>query len=448
MTLETGSRLGHYQVTTFLGEGGMGRVYRATDTRLNRSVALKLLPDAFAEDPDRLARFRREAQVLASLDHPNIAAIHGLEESAGTLALVLELVEGPTLSEVIAARRKPGRGLELDEALPIARQIAAALQAAHDRGIIHRDSKPSNIKVTPDGVVKVLDFGLAKALAPDSEAVGANVSQSPTITSPAAMTRAGVLLGTAAYMSPEQAKGRAADKRSDVWALGCVLFEMLTGRRAFEGEDVSDTLANVLKSQPDWTALPSNVPSAIRTVLQRCLEKDRGRRVSDASTVAFVLEEPSSAATPVGSGALAQESPGPTRRWLLPLVAAVAAATLSGFLVWRLTPSQPTPEVVRLTAPLSDDGVVNAPTGQHTIAISPDGSRLVYVVNGRLFLRELAQSSLGSSPSPMADEAFTLRCFHRTANHLPSLPPIARSNAWPRAGARPRRFAASTKCGA
>jgi serine/threonine protein kinase len=297
MALESGSRLGHYEVTTFIGEGGMGRVYRATDTRLNRHVALKTLPEAFAADPDRLARFRREAQVLASLNHPNIAAIHGLEEDGGTHALVLELVEGPTLANRIALGPLP-----LDEAVPIARQIAAALQAAHEQGIIHRDLKPANIKVTSDGVVKVLDFGLAKALVSEPDGTAVQLSQSPTITSPAAMTRAGVLLGTAAYMSPEQAKGRAADRRSDVWSLGCVIFEMLAGRRAFEGDDVSDTLANVLKSQPEWNALPSSVPAAIRTVLRRCLEKDRARRVADAATVGFVLEEASTLGEPDGAG--------------------------------------------------------------------------------------------------------------------------------------------------
>ena len=238
MALEVGSRLGHYDVTALIGEGGMGQVYRATDTKLNRQVALKILPEAFASDPDRLARFQREAQVLASLNHPNIAQIHGLEESEGTRALVLELVEGPTLADRIAKGAIP-----FDEALPIARQIAEALEAAHEAGVIHRDLKPANIKVKDDGTVKVLDFGLAKALDTTHEG---DPSQSPTLT--AAATQMGVIMGTAAYMSPEQASGKPVDKRSDIWAFGAVLFEMLTGQRTFGGEDVSHTVAHVLTS--------------------------------------------------------------------------------------------------------------------------------------------------------------------------------------------------------
>src|SRR5262245_59192005 len=245
MPLAPGTRLGAYEVTAQIGEGGMGQVFRATDTKLKRQVAIKILPESFALDADRLARFRREAQVLASLNHPNIGAIYGFEESDGTQALVLELVEGPTLADRIAQGPIP-----LEEALPIAKQIAEALEAAHEQGIIHRDLKPANIKLRSDGVVKVLDFGLAKALEP--AAGSSSASQSPTITT-AAVTQAGLILGTAAYMAPEQAKGRAADKRSDIWAFGCVLYEMLTGLWAFGGEDVSDTLANVLKIDPNWS---------------------------------------------------------------------------------------------------------------------------------------------------------------------------------------------------
>jgi serine/threonine-protein kinase len=242
----------------------MGEVYRARDTKLNRDVALKVLPEALALDPDRLARFKREAQVLASLNHPNIAAIYGLEESDRVRALVLELVEGPTLADRIAHGAIP-----LDEALPIARQIADALEAAHEHGVVHRDLKPANIKVRADGAVKVLDFGLAKAFdgGPTS-----NLSQLPTITSPA-MTGVGVILGTAAYMSPEQARGKPVDKRADIWAFGCVLYEMLTGSRAFCGETVSETLADVMKSEPRWTALPPETPAALRSIVRRCLEK-------------------------------------------------------------------------------------------------------------------------------------------------------------------------------
>ncbi len=257
MSLSGGTRLGSYEILSALGAGGMGEVYRARDTRLDRDVAIKILPAAFAADAERVARFQREARVLASLNHPHIAAIYGLEDADGVKALVMELVEGEDLSQRLARGAIP-----LDEALPIAKQIAEALEAAHDQGIIHRDLKPGNIKLRADGTVKVLDFGLAKAMEPVGCAP--SISLSPTITTPAMMTGVGVVLGTAAYMSPEQAKGRAADKRSDVWSFGCVLYEMLTGRRAFRGEDVSDTLAEVLKGDPDWNALASNVPPTLR----------------------------------------------------------------------------------------------------------------------------------------------------------------------------------------
>ena len=254
MALEVGTRLGHYDVTSLLGEGGMGQVWQATDTQLNREVALKILPDAFASDPDRLARFKREAQILASLNHPNIAAIYGIEEAEGTRALVLELVEGPTLADRISKAPIP-----LDEALPIAKQIAEALEAAHEAGVIHRDLKPANIKVREDGTVKVLDFGLAKAL---SGGAGSDPSAAPTVT--AAATASGVILGTAAYMSPEQARGEAVDGRTDVWAFGCVLFEMVTGKRAFGGRGVSEVLADVLRGHPDWSVLPTETPTLLR----------------------------------------------------------------------------------------------------------------------------------------------------------------------------------------
>src|SRR5215475_11198359 len=285
MPLPSGTRLGPYEVTALLGAGGMGEVYRARDTKLNRDVALKILPDAFTLDSERIARFRREAQVLASLNHPNIAAIYGFEDSGNTHALVLELVEGPTLADRIAKGPIP-----LEEALPIAKLIAVALEAAHEQGIIHRDLKPANIKLRDDGTVKVLDFGLAKAMEPLS-AISPALTASPTITTPAQMTGVGMILGTAAYMSPEQAKGRLADKRSDIWAFGCVLYEMLTGKRAFEGEDVSDTLAAVLRGEPDWTALPSNTPMAVRTLLRRCLQKDPQKRLSHIAGASYALAD-------------------------------------------------------------------------------------------------------------------------------------------------------------
>src|SRR5574338_517485 len=261
MSLAPGSRIGPYEVQVLLGAGGMGEVYRARDTRLGRDVALKTLPGSFTHDPERLARFRREAQMLAALNHPHIGAIYGFEEIDGRHVLVLELVEGETLAHRVA--RGP---LPIDEALSIGQQIAEALLAAHEKGIIHRDLKPANVALTEHDSVKVLDFGLAKP----GEAAGSSgdLMNSPTLTSPTILSGVGVILGTAAYMSPEQAKGRAADKRSDVWAFGCLLFEMLTGRRPFEGEDVSDTIASVLRGEPDWNALPASLAPAIRLMIE------------------------------------------------------------------------------------------------------------------------------------------------------------------------------------
>ena len=270
MPLGPGTRLGPYEVVAAIGAGGMGEVYRARDTRLKRDVALKILPDSFADDPERIARFQREAEVLASLNHPNIAHIHGFEEVDGIKALVIELVEGPTLADRIAQS-----WLSLDEAFPIAKQIAEALEAAHEQGIIHRDLKPANVKVRPDGMVKVLDFGLAKAVEPVAGS-SPSISMSPTLTTPA-MTQAGMILGTAAYMSPEQARGRSVDKRADIWAFGVVLYEMLTGRKAFDGEDVSIVLSAVIQSEPRW----DGVPSRARRLLASCLEKDPRKRLRD-----------------------------------------------------------------------------------------------------------------------------------------------------------------------
>ncbi len=281
MPLSPGTRLGHYDVTALLGEGGMGQVWQATDTQLGREVALKILPDAFAADPDRLARFKREAQILASLNHPNIAAIHGIEESEGTRALVLELVEGPTLADRISKGPIP-----LDEALPIAKQIAEALEAAHEAGVIHRDLKPANIKVRDDGMVKVLDFGLAKAL---DTTPADDLDQLPTRTSEG--TQTGTVLGTAAYMSPEQARGKSVDRRSDIWAFGVVLYEMLTGTRAFPGEAVADCLAKIIERNPDYDALPPDVPPSIRQLVFRCLEKDQRERLRDIGDARIEIKQ-------------------------------------------------------------------------------------------------------------------------------------------------------------
>ena len=334
-TFFSDERLGHYDVTTLIGEGGRGQVYQATDTKLNRQVALKILPEAFASDPDRLTRFQREAQVLASLNHPNIAQIHGIEETDDTRALVLELVEGPTLADRIAQGPIP-----LDEALPIAKQIAEALEAAHEQGVIHRDLKPANIKVKDDGTVKVLDFGLAKAL--DTTTQG-DPSLSPTLT--AAATQMGVIMGTAAYMSPEQAKGKVVDKRADVWAFGAVLYEMVTGRKAFPGDDVSDTLATVLKFDPNWDALPANLHPRLREALERCLERDVRNRYHDVGDarvdIQRALTDPSEVVVqPIGGA-----RPGAMVVWIAP--AAVLAALIAGVAVWTVRPSPAPARLVR-----------------------------------------------------------------------------------------------------
>src|SRR2546421_2418864 len=265
MAITIGTQLGSHEITALLGKGGMGEVYRARDTKLKREVAIKILPAEFSTDPERESRFQREAEVLASLNHPNIAAIHSLDEANGSRFLVLELVEGETLADRI--ERSP---IPVDEALNTAKSICEALEAAHEKGVVHRDLKPANVKITPDGKVKVLDFGLAKAF--EAEASKANLSQSPTLSM--AATNAGVILGTAAYMSPEQAKGRQVDKRTDIFAFGCVLYEMLTGKRAFDGEDITEILGAVVRLEPDWTLLPAGLPPTIRKALKLYVEKN------------------------------------------------------------------------------------------------------------------------------------------------------------------------------
>ena len=387
MSVASGTRIGVYEVQAAIGAGGMGEVYRARDTRLQRDVALKMLPEAFASDPERLARFEREARTLASLNHPHIASVHGFEESGGLHALVMELVEGPTLAERIAPGPMP-----IDEAVPVAMQIADALEAAHEQGIVHRDLKPANIKVRDDGTVKVLDFGLAKLTGAGgtggtSRAVGTGeLSQSPTITTPA-MTQIGVILGTAAYMSPEQAKGREADKRSDLWAFGAVLYEMLTGRRAFDGEDTSDTLASVLKSDPDFTRLPAETPRALRTLLQRCLTRDRRLRVSDASAVKFVLSELGNL---VESGTASGSLPRARRQWVLPVAATVLTAVAFGAGVWALRSTPPQPVVARFS--IVPDGPTFTGAPFQLVAVSPDGTRLAFTADRRIYVRSIGES--------------------------------------------------------
>src|SRR4051812_6263424 len=275
MPLNPGTRLGVYDVVSLLGAGGMGEVYRARDAKLHRDVAIKILPESFVADPERVARFEREAQLLAALNHPHIASIYGLEHTGTAQFLVMELVEGETLADRLRGPGTGGSGLAVEEALGIARQIADALQAAHDKGIVHRDLKPANVALTHDGQVKILDFGLAKQEL--AAAASAGVSQSPTLTF--AHTQAGVILGTAAYMSPEQAKGRLADKRSDIWAFGCVLYEMLTGARAFAGDDITDIITAVMRDEPDWARLPASTPPNLRALIERCLKKDYRERI-------------------------------------------------------------------------------------------------------------------------------------------------------------------------
>ena len=394
--------LGPYRILGKLGEGGMGEVYRAHDTKLKRDVALKVLPDSFASDPDRLARFTREAQTLASLNHPNIAHIHGLEESGGVTAIVMELVEGDDLSQRIARGAMP-----LDEALPIATQIADALEAAHEQGIIHRDLKPANIKVRPDGTVKVLDFGLAKAPVPEGAGATADAMNSPTITTPAmpfdwrsghpeqrrGVTQAGMILGTAAYMAPEQAKGKAVDKRADIWAFGVVLFEMLTGQRAFDGEDITEVLGAVVRLEPNFDALPADVPARVRRVLQLCLRKDLRQRAQAMGDVRLALEGAFETAAPQAATVAPSPSRGTRLAWIAALaVAAVVIVALAVPAMRHLReapPSSPPETRVDIVTPTTD-----SPT---SFALSPDGRQIVFVALGeggsRLWLRSLATTT-------------------------------------------------------
>ena len=372
----------------------MGEVYRARDTKLGRDVALKILPDSVVSDPERTARFRREAQVLAALNHPAIAAIYGFEESGATHFLALELVDGGTLADRLS------RGaVAIDETLHIARQLADALEAAHEKGIVHRDLKPANIALTANDQVKVLDFGLAKAMDQGSgigDQGSGLLANSPTVASPPAMTQAGMILGTAAYMSPEQAKGRVADKRSDVWSFGCVLYEMLTGRAAFPGEDVLDTLTAVMRNEPDWSALPADTPARLRTLIERCLKKDRKDRIADIAVAQFLLS------AQVASGDTAPVGPpgAPARpRWQLAAGAAamaVVAAVIGGAAGWQLVPAA-TLMVAHLSFPLPE-GQQLSRLGHQSVAISPDGTQIVYVANGRLYLRPIAEAAAREIP--------------------------------------------------
>jgi len=390
LAFAAGTRLGVYEIVAQIGEGGMGVVYRARDTKLNRDVALKVLPDLFASDADRMARFTREAQTLASLNHPNIAHIHGLEESGGVRALVMELVEGDDLSQRIARGAVP-----VDEALPIAKQIAEALEAAHQQGIIHRDLKPANIKLRPDGTVKVLDFGLAKALAPEQDPASPTpTSQSPTITSPAMLTGLGIVLGTAAYMAPEQAKGREADKRSDIWAFGCVLYEMLAGRRPFDGEDITDVLGAVVRLEPAWEALPADVPAPVRTLLKQCLVKDRRRRVGDIAAVLFVLEHQAGVVPTLPVASRSNRT-----AWLVAALSIIALIATAVVALRMSRSGAPPSDPVQFSIAPPEKTVFGGPAAGGTgraaqLAISPDGRNIVFVAGAQsafqIWLRPLA----------------------------------------------------------
>ena len=379
MSFASGTRIGPFELLSALGAGGMGEVYRARDSKLRRDVALKMLPDAFAADPQRMERFAREAQVLASLNHPNIAAIYGLEESEGVRALVMELVEGPTLAERISQGPLP-----LEEALPVARQIAEALEYAHDRGVVHRDLKPANIKLTHDGQVKVLDFGLAKAL--EGEAAKSSPSDSPTLS--VAATAAGVILGTAGYMSPEQAKGKVVDRRADIWAFGCVLSEMLTGHAVFQGESTTEILAAAIMREPDLSGLPRDLSPRIRQLMERCLTKDPKQRLRDIGEARIVLTHPGSAVEDQISGKAASP-PAPVWRRVLPWAVAVAALLAAAATSFR--PTAKNNPIVRFTVGVPSGSAVN--DDRVSVAISADGRKMAFVARSagkqQIYLRRI-----------------------------------------------------------
>ena len=363
MSLPSGTRLGPYEILAPIGAGGMGEVYRARDTKLDRDVAIKILPDAFAADPERLARFEREAKTLASLNHPHIAQVFGLESGA----IVMELVDGEDLSERLTRGKVP-----LEDAVPIARQIAEAVEAAHDAGVIHRDLKPANVKVRADGTVKVLDFGLARTM--DGGPGTGDLANSPTLTARA--TKMGMIIGTAAYMAPEQAKGRPVDKRADVWAFGCVVYELITGRRTFIGDDVSETLASVLRQDVDWTPLPAATPPRLRRLLERCLERDPKQRLRDIGEARVELAKieagvPDSGSMPMGRGAVATSQ----KRvpWLALALAGVAIAAIAAYVGYR-SHVAPDPPVVRFKIMAPE----NSPFG-NSLALSPDGRQLAFL---------------------------------------------------------------------
>jgi serine/threonine-protein kinase len=399
MSLSAGTKLGTYEVVSAIGAGGMGEVYQAHDTKLGRDVAIKVLPEAFAHDPEKLSRFQREAKLLASLNHSNIATIHGLEDSNGTSYLVMELVAGENLAERV---RRDG-AVPVEEALAIAKQIAEALEAAHEKGIIHRDLKPANVKLTPEGKVKVLDFGLAKAFAGDTSTE--DIGNSPTLSM--AATMAGTILGTAAYMSPEQARGKAVDKRTDIWAFGCVLYELLTGRQAFLGESTTEILAAVLRGEPDWQALPASTPAKIRDLLRRCLQKEMSKRARDAGDARIEIEEALAAPAMVESTAAVKGIRALGRRALiLGFGALLLVAVIASLATWNLKPS-PLQPVSRFTITLPPGQQLAGLEDGPAVALSPDGTHLAYVARQgstqQLYLR--AMDSLEAKPIPGTEGA-------------------------------------------
>ena len=395
-----GRRMGSYKILSLLGAGGMGEVYRARDMKLEREVAIKVLPAEFTQDPERVARFQREAKLLASLNHPNIAAIHGLEESDGLQFLVLELVEGKTLAERVVKGPMP-----VEEALEICRQIAEGVEAAHEKGVIHRDLKPANVKVTPEGKVKILDFGLAKAF--EGETPITDISQSPTLTDE--MTREGVILGTAAYMSPEQARGKAVDKRADIFSFGAVLYELLTGKRAFEGETVTDTLAKILEGEPDWDALPAGVPSITRFVLSRCLQKDASKRLQHIDGARILIEEALTGSTTISPIVGTVQTP--LWKRAIPWSITAVVVVIATIMLWNPSSTAPTTStstlqpVVRFVTALPADLRVTT-WSRGIVALSRDGSHLAYAANrddtAQLYLRSMDQ--LVAKPIPGTED--------------------------------------------
>jgi serine/threonine protein kinase len=393
MGLSAGTRLGPYEILAPLGAGGMGEVYRARDTKLRRDVAIKILPQIFTSDPERLARFEREAQMLAALNHSHIGAIYGVEDADGVHALVLELVEGETLAERLRRGSVP-----VVEALAIARQIADALEAAHERSIVHRDLKPANVKITPDGQVKVLDFGLAKAVV--SNTTGPDLSQSPTLT--VSNTSEGAILGTAAYMSPEQARGKTVDKRTDIWAYGCVLYELLTGRKAFAGETASDAIAAILEREPDWTKLPATAPAPVPRLLRRCLEKDPSRRLRDIGDARLEVDDALSSP----AQADLQKPAIMTRRTAISALAGAAGAATGIFAIRRYR-GPVLRNLTQFSVAMPEGEVLRASFERH-VAMSPDGNHIAYSAENFYIrpLRDLKSVKVEGAAASQGDAPF------------------------------------------